>query len=234
MKLHPLPSVWTPYPPKKQFPFAVQSSNRVLFANYDMVQSEICWIRNSAAYDVSREPVVDLFDNYFGGGMGSVVFQTLRESKALAYATFATYGTPSKKEDPFYILAYIGCQADKMNEAIGGMNALLNDLPENEQNFELARTSEKKDIETQRFTEDGIVFAYLDAKEKGLDYDQRKEEYAAIEKLTMGDVKKFHTEELAGKAYTYCVVASDKKIKMDDLKKEGDVQPLSLEQIFGY
>ena len=83
-----------------------------------MVQSEICWIRNAAPYDVNREPVVDIFDNYFGGGMGSIVFQTLRESKALAYSTFATYGTPAKKEDPFYILAYIGCQADKMNEAI--------------------------------------------------------------------------------------------------------------------
>ena len=232
--LHHLPAAWTPYPEKKHFPFVQQSANQVLFANYDMVQSEICWIRNSESYDVNREPVVDLFDNYFGGGMGSVVFQTLRESKALAYATFATYGTPAKKEDPFYILAYIGCQADKMNEAIGGMNALLNDLPENQQNFELARTSEKKDIETQRFTEDGIVFAYLQAKEKGLDYDQRKDEYAAIDKLTMDDVKKFHSQELAGKAYTYCVVASDKRVKMDDLKKVGDVKVLTLEEIFGY
>jgi len=233
-KLHTLPATWTAIPPKKQFPFAEQSANQVLFANYDMVQSEICWIRNSGPYDVAKEPVVDIFDNYFGGGMGSVVFQTLRESKALAYATFATYGTPAKKEEPFYVLAYIGCQADKMNEAIGGMNSLLNDLPESEQGFELARTSEKKDIETQRFTEDGIVFAYLEAKQKGLDYDQRKDEYAAIDKLTMGDVKKFHSQELAGKAYTYCVVASDKKIKMDDLKKVGNVKVLTLEEIFGY
>jgi predicted Zn-dependent peptidase len=232
--LHPLPTAWTPYPAKAKFPFEAQSTNQVLFANYDMVQSEICWIRNSGSYDVNKEPVVDLFDNYFGGGMGSVVFQTLRESKALAYSTYATYGTPSKKEDPFYILAYIGCQADKMNEAISGMNALLNDLPENAQNFELARTSQKKDIETQRFTEDGIVFAYLEAKQKGLDYDQRKEEYAAIAQLTMDDVKKFHAQELAGKAYTYCVVASDKKIKMDDLKKVGDVKVLTLDEIFGY
>ncbi|HVS98860.1 MAG TPA: insulinase family protein [Puia sp.] len=232
--LHHLPEAWTPYPAKRHFPFAAQSANQVLFANYDMVQSEICWIRNSDHYDVNKEPVVDVFDNYFGGGMGSVVFQTLRESKALAYATFATYGTPSKKEDPFYVLAYIGCQADKMNDAIGGMNSLLNDLPVNEQNFELARTSEKKDIQTQRFTEDAIVFAYLEDKEKGLDYDPRKEEYAAIDTLTMDDVKKFHSQELAGKAYTYCVVASDKKIKLDDLKKVGDVKVLTLDQIFGY
>ncbi|MBS1662846.1 MAG: insulinase family protein [Bacteroidetes bacterium] len=233
-QLHPLPATFTLLPAKVSFPFVVQENNQVLFANYDMVQSEICWVRNAAAYDVNKEPIVDLFDNYFGGGMGSVVFQTLRESKALAYSTFATYGTPAKKEDPFYILAYIGCQADKMNEAIGGMNALLNELPLSEQGFQLARTSQKKDIETERFTGDGIVFAYLSAKQKGLDYDDRKSEYETLDKLTMDDIKNFHHDQLSGKPYTYCVVASDKKIKQDDLKKVGDVKTLSLEEIFGY
>ncbi len=220
-KLHTLPSAWTPYPEKVEFPFAMQSHNTVLFADYEMVQSEICWIRNSEPYDVHKEAVVDLFNNYFGGGMGSVVFQTLRESKALAYSTYAVYGEPAKKKDPFYVLAYIGCQADKMNEAIGGMNELLNNLPSSDQGFQLAKTSEKKDIETQRFTEDGIVFAYLDAKRLGLDYDQRKDEYAQLDTMTMGDVKQFHDAELASKAYTYCVVASEKKIKMYDLNRVG-------------
>lgn len=232
--LHKLPATFKAYPDKVRFPFAEQTSNKVLFANYDMVQSEIRWVRNAGPYDVKKEPIVDVFNNYFGGGMGSVVFQTLRESKALAYSTFATYATPAKKEDPFYIVAYIGSQADKMNEAIAGMNALLNDLPVSEQGFQLAITSQKKDIETERFTQDGIIFAYLAAKQKGLDYDDRKDEYEALDKMTIADVKAFHQQQIAGKAYTYAVVASDKKIKMDDLKKVGDVKTLSLEEIFGY
>jgi len=232
--LHPLPANWTPYPEKVRFPFAGQQSNKVLFADYEMVQAEICWVRNSGAYDVRKEAVVDLFDNYFGGNMGSVVFQTLRESKALAYSTFASYETPSRKEDPFFILAYIGCQADKLNEAVDGMNALLNDLPVSEKGFELAKTGEKKDIETERYTEDEIVFAYLGDKQKGLDFDQRKDEYAALDGLTMDDVKKFHEQQIAGKAYTYCVVASQKRIRLEDLRKRGEVRVLTLEEIFGY
>jgi len=47
-------------------------------------------------------------------------------------------------------------------------------------------------------------------------------------------VKKFHDQELANKPYTYCVVASDKRVSMDDLKKFGDVKVLTLEEIFGY
>jgi len=234
VRLHKLPSSFTAYPARTEFPFTTQTSNQVLFTNYDMVQAEIVWIRNAGPYDVSKEPVVDVFDNYFGGGMGSVVFQTIRESKALAYATYATYGTPARKEDPFYILAYIGCQADKMPDALKGMNELLNDLPVSDKGFELAKVSLKKDIETERVTQDGIVFSYLAAKEKGLDYDERKPEYEALDKLTMDDVKQFHKEQLAGKNYTYCVVASDKKINMEDLKKVGDVKVLSLEELFGY
>jgi len=232
--VHPLPANWVSYAEKVRFPFVQQLSGKVLFADYDMVQAEICWIRNSGEYDHRKEAVVDLFDNYFGGNMGSVVFQTLRESKALAYSTFASYETPAKKEDPFFILAYIGCQADKLNEAIDGMNALLNDLPVSEKGFELALTGEKKDIETERYTGDEIIFAYLGDREKGLDSDQRKEEYRELDSLTMEDVRRFHQREIAGKAYTYCVVASQKRIRMDDLKKRGDVKMLTLEEIFGY
>ncbi|HUB61326.1 MAG TPA: insulinase family protein [Puia sp.] len=234
VEVHALPASWTPYPAKVRFPFAEQSSNKVLFADYDMVQAEICWIRNSEPYDVRKEAVVDLFDNYFGGNMGSVVFQTLRESRALAYSTFASYETPARKEDPFYILAYIGCQADKLNEAIDGMNALLGDLPVSAKGLELAREGEKKDIETERFTGDEIVFQYLGDREKGLDYDQRKEEYFSLDGLSMDDIKHFHEREIAGKAYTYCVVASQKRIRLDDLKKRGEVKVLTLEEIFGY
>jgi predicted Zn-dependent peptidase len=232
--LHQLPAAFKDAPARKEYPFTSQTANQVLFANYDMVQAEICWIRNAAPYDVNKETVVDVFDNYFGGGMGSIVFQTIRESKALAYATFATYGTPARKEDPFYILAYIGCQADKMPDALKGMNELLNDLPVSDKGFELAKVSLKKDIETERVTRDGIVFSYLAAKDKGLDYDQRRTEYEALDKLTMDDVKQFHHDQLSGKNYTYCVVANDKKVNMDDLKKVGDVKVLGLDELFGY
>jgi predicted Zn-dependent peptidase len=231
---HKLPASFTPYPPETVYHFASQDANSVLFANYDMVQAEIVWIRNSATYNPSLEPVVDVFDSYFGGGMGSIVFQTIRESKALAYSTFATYGTPEKKDEPFYVLAYVGCQADKMNDALKGMNELLDTLPISDKNFELARAGLKKDIETERVTKDGIVFTYLADKEKGLDIDPRKAEYAALDTMTVSDIKDLHDRQMANKPYTYCIVGSEKKISEDDLKKVGELKKLSLEDVFGY
>ena len=231
---HQLPAAFTAYPEKTTFVFSDQPANQVLFTDYDMVQSEIYWVRNEGLYDTSKETVVDVFNNYFGGGMGSVVFQTIRESKALAYSTFAQYVTPQKKEDPFYTIAYVGCQADKMNEAITGMNELMNTLPLSQNNFELARSGIKKDISTERITEDGIIFSWLAGKQKGMDYDYRRTEYETLDKITLDDIKQFHAGQLSGKNYAYCILASEKKVSMDDLKKIGEVKILSLEEIFGY
>ncbi|GAC1442731.1 MAG: insulinase family protein [Sediminibacterium sp.] len=234
-KEHALPATWITTPAAVKFERSVQSSNKVLFANYDMVQAEIYWVRNLDPYDPGKEAVTQLFNNYFGGGgMGAVVFQTIRESKALAYSTFAVLQTPLKKTDPFAFIAYVGCQADKLNDAVAGMNELLNDLPEAQQTLENARKSLVKDIETERITKDAIMTTYLANQKKGIDHDLRKDIYAQAATLTFNDLKQLHARDISGKPYTYCIVASDKKVKDDDLKKYGQVKRLSLEELFGY
>jgi predicted Zn-dependent peptidase len=232
--LHNVPENFKATVEKVKFNNATQTSNQVLFADYNMVQSEIRWVRNTSAYSPDKEPVIDIFNNYFGGGMGALVFQTIRESKALAYSTFAFYAKPDKKEDPFYTLAYVGCQADKFNESVIAMNELLNELPNVEENIKFAKAGIKKDIETERITQDGILFNYLTAQQKGLNDDIRKKTYAAVDKIGYNELKQFHTEYIANKSYTYCIVASDKKLSEEAMKKYGEVKRLSLEEIFGY
>ncbi len=228
--VHTVPASFKKTSEKTKFTYAVQKNNEVLFADYNMVQSEIRWIRNTSAYDSDKEPVIDIFNNY----MGDLVFQTIRESKALAYSTFAFYGKPDKKEDPFYAMAYVGCQADKFDESVIAMNELLNDLPKVEQNIKVAQDGIKKDIETARITQDGIIFNYLSAQQKGLNEDIRKKTYATIDKIGYKELKQFHTDYIANKPYTYCIVASDKKLNEDAMKKYGELKRLSLEEIFGY
>jgi len=232
--LHTIPASFTAPDKKASFSFAAQTANQILFADYNMVQSEIRWVRNAAAYSADAEPVVNIFNNYFGGGMGALVFQTIRESKALAYSTFAFYAMPDKKEDPFYTLAYVGCQADKFSESVVAMNELLNDLPNVAENIKAARAGIKKDIETERITQDGIIFNYLAAERKGITEDIRKKIYTAVDKINYDELKAFHTANIANKAYTYCVVASEKKLPAETISKYGAVKKLSLETIFGY
>jgi predicted Zn-dependent peptidase len=221
-------------PKSKTFAQIPTDKNKVLFAHYDMVQAEVFWVRNGEAYNSSITPTVSLFNNYFGGGMGSVVFQTIRESKALAYSTYSYFSLPSKKEDKDIIMAYVGTQADKFNESTTAMNELLTTLPQSQQLFETAKNGLKKSIAAERITQDGIIFTYLRAQKLGNNSDIRKNIYEQSPKLTFADINNFHDKEMKGKNFTYCLVASQDKVKEADMQKLGEVKKLSLTEIFGY
>ncbi|WP_100074035.1 M16 family metallopeptidase [Chryseobacterium camelliae] len=232
--IHVLPAKLKELPKAKTFVQIPTDNNKVLFAHYDMVQAEIFWVRNSDPYNVSITPTVSLFNNYFGGGMGSIVFQTIRESKALAYSTYSYFSLPSKKEDKDMVMAYVGTQADKFNESTTAMNELLTDLPKSDQLFETAKSGLRKNIASERITQDGIIFNYLRAQKLGNNSDIRKTVYETAPKLSFADIQSFHDKEMKGRNYTYCIVASQDKVNDTEMKKLGDVKKLNLTEIFGY
>jgi predicted Zn-dependent peptidase len=235
LKIHPYPSDGLqPIKNTIKYTQIEQSKTSVLFAHYDMVQAEVRWTRNSGLYDAKLLPTISLFNEYFGGGMGSIVFQTIRESKALAYSTFSFISTPSSKEYRNAVIAYVGTQSDKFNESVAAMNELLQELPQSEKALATAKENIRKSLATQRVTQDGIIFNYLNAQRFGRNYDIRKDIYTTIPTLTFNNLKTFHNNELKNKQYTYCILASQEKLDMDNVKKIGDVKILSLEEIFGY
>ncbi|WP_185288159.1 pitrilysin family protein [Chryseobacterium lactis] len=233
-EVHKLPASLKELPKTKTFTQVSTDKNKVLFAHYDMVQAEIFWVRNSDQYNPSITPTVSLFNNYFGGGMGSIVFQTIRESKALAYSTYSYFSLPSKKADKDMIMAYVGTQADKFNESTTAMNELLTTLPKSEQLFETAKSGLKKSIASERITQDGIIFSYLKSQKLGNSFDMRKNVYEQAPKLSFADINTFHDKEMKNKNYTYCVVAAQDKVNETDMKKLGEIKKLNLNEIFGY
>lgn len=231
---HLLPKEFTPAAPAKVYTYTTQDANKVYFANYDMVQSEIRWLRNTGLYNKADAANIEIFNSYFGGGMGSIVFQTIRESKALAYSTFASYVSPDRADKQYNMVAYVGSQADKMTDAVNGMNELLNVLPQSDKTFEGSKANVLNNLETARITKDGVLAAYFADKKLGFDHDSRIDLYKALKPINFGSIKAFHQEKIANKPYTYLIVASDKKVKLADMQKFGEVTTLSLEQLFGY
>src|SRR5690606_37274896 len=139
--------------------------------------------RNGVTYNSTFEPKMRLFNEYFGGGMGSIVFQTIRESKALAYSTYSYIGTPMKAGMNYSINSYVGTQADKVKEAAAAMNELMSTLPQNESAFQTAKTSLLKTITTNRTQQEGIIFSYLNAKKFNRDYDINEKVYPEVKSL---------------------------------------------------
>ena len=232
--LHKVPATFAKVAPKKEFKQVEQTKNQVLFTDYEMVQAETRWIRNTNTYNPAENTVISVFNNYFGGGMGSLVFQTIRESKALAYSTYGFYVFPRKKADKYYMMAYVGAQADKFVEAVAAMNELLTTMPELPANLDLAKIQLKKEIQTERITQDDIIYDYIKAKELGLNEDIRKTIYQNLDNISMKDIRTFHDTYLSKKPYTYVVLASEEKLSKEELQKIGEFRKLSLEELFGY
>ena len=99
-----------------------QSARSVYFVHYSQVQASINWFYKSSVINESEAAITTAFNQYFGGDMSSVVFQNIREAKALAYSTYAVYNSASMRNKPNIMMGYVGTQADKFHDAIGSMN----------------------------------------------------------------------------------------------------------------
>jgi hypothetical protein len=179
-------------------------------------------------------PQAYIFNEYFGAGLSSIVFQEIRESKALAYAAYAYFSTPDKPEKSHYVQAYIGTQTNKLGQATEAILELLNNMPEAEGQFEDARLAALKKIETNRITKSSIFWTYLSNKERGIDHDYRKDSYEVIGKMNMTDLKNFFEQNIKGHDFTYLVIGKRSEVDFDALKKLGTVKELSMKEIFGY
>ena len=233
-KHHKTPAELKDYPPARVYPELPTTTNSVLFAEYDMVQTEMVLSSKAGPFDVEKMPYASLFNEYFGGGLSSIVFQEIREAKALAYGANASYTTPAKKEDAHYVRAFIGTQADKLPDAIDAMLKLMNDMPMAEAQFEGAKTSALKVIASTRITKENIYWQWDAAQRRGLDYDVRKNNYERIPTITLQDMKAFFDKEIKGKPYTYCVIGKESGMDMKALEKLGPVRKLTKKELFGY
>lgn len=231
---HKTTSMLKPAPKGMEFTPAPSPENTVYFVDYDMVQADINYKANEEKYDPKLETMARAFNEYYGGGMASIVFQDIRESRALAYSAYSRFGVPNKKNKPFDATFYVGTQADKFNDAMEAINNLLHNMPELTKSWDLCKKAILTEIQTQRINKEGILFAYETALNKGLNYDIRKDIYKNIGSVTMAELKAFHENHFKNQKWNIGVMGSKDKIKVEELKKYGNVKVLTLKDIFGY
>jgi predicted Zn-dependent peptidase len=232
--LHRTPKVLKPIPAKTAFQEPGTESSRVFVVDYDMKQAEILLLSKDSRFNKEIVPGIKVFNEYFGKGMSSVVFQELRESQALAYSVFSGYNIPKRKDRSHFMVGYIGTQADKLPEALNGLLGLMAKLPESPTLFETAKELVLQTIRSQRTTKSAVLFSYEDAKSLGLDYDIQRDIFDKAQKMTFGEVKKFHEQFVKNKKYTMLVLGKKDLLNMKALEEHGPVRFLTLKDIFGY
>lgn len=233
-KNHPIADNLKDYPEKTEYAELETNENKVYFVDYDMVQTELMFLSYAGKFDKTLMPKAGLFNEYFGSGLSSIVFQEIRESKALAYSAYAAMTTPSKADESHYVRGYIGTQNNKLSDAITAMLDLMNDMPEGQAQFEAAKMAAMKKIETDRITRSGLFWDAIRAQERGVDYDLRKDTYAELPNTSMANLQTFFTENIKGRNYTFLAIGKKEDMDMEALEKLGPVTELKLEELFGY
>jgi predicted Zn-dependent peptidase len=95
-----------------------------------MVQMEMSKVGRGNTVNIENFGKINVFNEYFGRGLSSIVFQEIRESKSLAYSAYVSYAPNSELNHPDYITTYIGTQPDKLEIAVDTMTELMTELPE--------------------------------------------------------------------------------------------------------
>ncbi|WP_109829516.1 M16 family metallopeptidase [Reichenbachiella versicolor] len=232
-KNHSITDTELQLPAKNNFELA-DADNKIFWTHFDMKQSEIVFFNKNIDFNPKLSSKVRLYNQYFGSGMNSIVFQEIREAQGLAYSVTSRYVEAKKADDSNYLFAYVGTQADKQAEAMSSMTDLLNNMPESEGAFDIAKKSILNKIESERITKNGILWNYVRAQDKGLNYDIRKDIYQDVQELTLMDIKDFQSQNVKDKPYNIVLIGDREQIDIDNLSKYGEVNEVSLEEIFGY
>ena len=222
-------------PQGKHYELQATPENEVLIAPYNAKNIYMRMIHNeNREWNPDESAVTSMFNEYYGGGMNTIVFQEMREARGLAYNAYAAYVTPSYKDQKEYFFTHIITQNDKMMDAVGHFLEILNDMPESEQAFNIAKESVAKRLASMRTTKFGLINAWLNAQMRGIDYDLNERIYNALPNVTLQDIVKFEQEQMANKPYRYVILGDENELDMKALEQLGPVRRLSTEEIFGY
>lgn len=232
---HQVPATLKDIPAGNEYPYCETPVTKILFAPYEAKQIYMAQISNlDKKFDPAIESTRELYNEYFGGGMNSIVFQEMRETRGLAYSAWASLLQPSYLKYPYVIRTQIATQNDKMIDAVNTFNDIINNMPESEAAFKLAKEGLINRLRTDRIIKSDIIWSYINAQDLGQDVDSRIQLYNEVQNMTLKDVVDFQKQWIKGRTYVYCILGDKKDLDMNKLKAVGPIEELTQKQIFGY
>ena len=220
---------------KKYSKKQIIDKSKVVIAPYDSRQfNYIQYSDRGEKFSIDDATAIELFNEYFGGGMNTIVFQEMREARALAYSAGAYLSSPSYVDDTYSFYARIGSQNDKLKAAVQAFDLIINEMPESDKSFAIAKTGLESVLRTSRTTGMSVLTSYLNAQELGLDEPLSKRIYANLADMTMADVVACQQKWVKGRTYIYGILGDAKDLDLNYLKSLGTVEQVSLDEIFGY
>ncbi|MCF0206001.1 MAG: insulinase family protein, partial [Bacteroidales bacterium] len=170
------------------------AENTVLFLNNSKaLQSKIYFYVQGNVLDDRGLACQDAFNQYFGTGMSSLVFQEIREFRSMAYSAYAVSSTSPTRKCKSALYGFVGTQCDKTVDAVSVMCGLINSMPVKKNRFDDVKNYLQYSLETKSpsareiaETVDAWKVFYGDTK------DPRKKKVGLYDNLEFQDIVEFY------------------------------------------
>ena len=183
---------------------------------------------------MANDPEITLYNEYFGGSMNSICFQEMREARGLAYSAAAWIGGPRYADDNYNYIAFIATQNDKMQTAVEAFDEIINQMPESETAFNIAKEAILTRLRTDRTTGVDVLNSYLALRRLGLSEERDRQIFEKVQNMTLEDVKATQLKWVKDRPYTYGILGDIRNLDLNFLKTLGPIRTVSQEEIFGY
>ncbi|MBR3947623.1 MAG: insulinase family protein [Bacteroidales bacterium] len=208
----------------KILPTKEYAENTILFLNDSKaLQSKIYFYIQGDVLDEKQMANQDAFNQYFGTGMSSIVFQEIREFRSMAYTAYAVSRTGLTKKEKSKFMAFVGTQSDKTIDAISVMTGLINNMPMKDQRMRGVKDYLMQSLLTSSPSKREITETVERWKLFGYNEDPRIMQYDIYNSLDFVHIVDFYKQNIHGRPILITIVGNKKKIDMKELAKYGKI-----------
>ena len=224
-----------PAPAREPIRYLKPARTRLLFTNRaPMAQAQVGFFAADEVFEPAHFVDYQYYSQYMGGGMSSVIFQEVREARALAYSAAGGHSTSARKGDETQAWGFVGCQADKTPEAVELMLKLFGEFPSSPKRFEETARAIEEGYRTNVIEYSAVPGALMDWEDEGLTAgDPRPARFELALKHTLPQVESF-AKRFSNKPMTVWILGDRDHVGLDRLKAAGDFEEKGLDALFPY
>jgi predicted Zn-dependent peptidase len=144
--------------------------------------------------------------------MNSVMFQEIREFRSLGYSTKAYVASSLLRLNPLYTYAYLGTQCDKTQEGVEAIRDLLVTFPERPEKVQptIKNVVSSRNSNYLTFRRIPEMVQYW-KEDLGWHRDFRADLTEQMSRLTIDDLRAFHTKYIKGRPLLVLISGNAKK-----------------------
>ncbi len=211
-----------------------KAENKIYFAHHDMLQAEVFRVAPLRPFSEKLLPSVSLYNEFFGTGLNSLVFQEIREARGLAYTAYSNITVPERPEGFHILQSFLGTQSDKMVQAVNALDTLLSCVPEESLLFQEARASMVKSFSSERIQDADVFWSWWESVELGIDPAFRERVFRSLEEYSYSEMRRFFKQEILKANSNLLVLGSRDEVDLKALQEMGDFRELPIEELFNY